>query len=229
MPNHPEIIYEDNHYIAVNKLPSEIVQGDKTGDRTLAEDVKDFIKDRDKKPGNVFLGIIHRLDRPTSGIVLFAKTSKGLSRMNEVFRSRKVEKGYWAVVEGIPGQDEYRIENFLKKNEKQNKSYTSTEKAGGKKAISQIRVLERGDRYSLVEIEIETGRHHQIRCHLSELGHPVQGDLKYGARRSLSGGAINLHARRLAFVHPVKQSDVEIVANPPLTGTWRIFKLSGGY
>lgn len=211
------VLYEDNHIIAVNKTCNEIVQGDKTGDTPLSEIVKAYIKEKYNKPGEVFLGVTHRLDRPTSGVVLFARTSKALTRLNEMFKSHEqIRKTYWAIVQGYPKQLEGRLENWLVKNEAQNKSYIA--KPGAKEAklaILTYRTLERGDYYSLLEVNLETGRHHQIRCQLAAIGCPIKGDLKYGAKRSNPDGGICLHARQIAFVHPVSKQPVCITAPVP--------------
>lgn len=216
-----QVLYEDNHLIAINKRPGDLVQGDKTGDVPLPEIVKDYIKKKYDKPGAVFLGVIHRLDRPTSGIVVFARTSKALSRMNSLFSARQSKKTYWALVAGKPHPESSRLEHFLKRNPKQNKSYAyPKEVPDSKKAILSYRTLQQLDRYSLLEVDLETGRHHQIRCQLSALGHPIKGDLKYGAQRSNANGSIHLHARKLEFVHPVKKEDLKIVAPPPADPLW---------
>jgi 23S rRNA pseudouridine1911/1915/1917 synthase len=211
------VLYEDNHIIAVNKTCNEIVQGDKTGDTPLSEIVKAYIKEKYNKPGEVFIGVTHRLDRPTSGVVLFARTSKALTRLNEMFKSHEqIRKTYWAIVQGCPKQPEGRLENWLVKNEAQNKSYIA--KPGAKEAklaILTYRTLERGDYYSLLEVNLETGRHHQIRCQLAAIGCPIKGDLKYGAKRSNPDGGICLHARQVAFVHPVSKQPVCITAPVP--------------
>jgi len=223
-PTDPDILYEDNHLLIVNKKPGEIVQGDKTGDEPLLDKLKRFIKKRDRKPGNVFLGLVHRLDRPTSGAVIFAKTSKALQRLNRMLKDRRIQKTYWTVVEGIPEVKQGRLEHYLKKNPKNNKTTVFTRPTeGAKKAILHYKVLKEGDRYSLLEVDLETGRHHQIRAQLAKMGHPVRGDLKYGAKRSLPGGGIMLHARRLAFEHPVKKEPVTVEA--PVRGDeWKIIE-----
>jgi 23S rRNA pseudouridine1911/1915/1917 synthase len=211
------ILYEDNHIIAVNKACGEIVQGDKTGDTPLSETVKAYIKEKYNKPGEVFLGVTHRLDRPTSGVVLFARTSKALTRLNEMFKSHQlIRKTYWAIVQGKPKLPEARLENYLIRIEKQNKSFIA--KAGtkdAKQAILTYRTISEGDYYSLLEIILETGRHHQIRCQLSAIGCPVKGDLKYGAHRSNPDGGICLHARKIEFEHPVSHERVSIEAPVP--------------
>lgn len=216
------VLYEDNHIIAVNKTCNEIVQGDKTGDTPLSETVKAYIKAKYNKPGEVFLGVTHRLDRPTSGVVLFARTSKALSRLNEMFKSHEqIRKTYWAIVQGAPTQPEARLENWLIRNEKQNKSYIAKPGAkDAKQAVLSYKTLVKGEHYSLLEINLETGRHHQIRCQLAAIGCPVKGDLKYGAKRSNPDGGICLHARQIAFVHPVSKQDICIVAPVPEDDIW---------
>jgi len=217
-----QVIYEDNHIIAVNKTCNEIVQGDKTGDPTLLDAVKAYIKNKYNKPGEVFIGAPHRLDRPTSGIVLFARTSKALVRLNEMFKSHdQIKKTYWAIVEKAPVQKEGRLENYLVRNEKVNKTFIA--KPGEKEAklaIMNYRVLREGMHYTLVEVDLETGRHHQIRCQLSAIGCPIKGDLKYGAKRSNPDGGICLHARQIAFVHPVSKEDIVITAQVPDNALW---------
>lgn len=210
------ILYEDNHIIAVNKSSSEIVQGDKTGDTPLPELVKAYIKEKYHKPGEVFLGVTHRLDRPVSGVVLFARTSKALARLNDMFRTQAVKKTYWAIVKTTPERPEARLEHYLVRNEKQNKSYAyDREKPGAKKAVLSYRLMARSDRYALLEVQLETGRHHQIRCQLAKIGCPIKGDLKYGFPRSNPNGGISLHARSVEFVHPVSKEPVRIVAPVP--------------
>jgi 23S rRNA pseudouridine1911/1915/1917 synthase len=222
------VLYEDNHIIAVSKTCNEIVQGDKTGDTPLSETVKAYIKERYQKPGEVFLGVTHRLDRPTSGVVLFARTSKALTRLNEMFRSHEqIRKTYWAIVQGCPKQSEARLENYLTRNEKLNKSFIA--KPGdkeAKQAILSYRTLVRGEHYTLLEINLETGRHHQIRCQLAAIGCPIRGDLKYGARRSNPDGGISLHARKIEFIHPVKKEPICIVAPVPDDSLWQQFAAS---
>ena len=216
------VLYEDNHIIAVNTTCNEIVQGDKTGDTPLSETVKAYIKAKYNKPGEVFLGVTHRLDRPTSGVVLFARTSKALTRLNEMFKSHEqIRKTYWAIVQGAPKQPEARLENWLIRNEKQNKSYIAKPGAkDAKQAVLRYKTLVKGEHYSLLEINLETGRHHQIRCQLAAIGCPVKGDLKYGAKRSNPDGGICLHARQIAFVHPVSKQDICIVAPVPEDDIW---------
>ena len=218
-----EVLYEDNHIIAVNKTCSEIVQGDKTGDTPLSEIVKAYIKDKYNKPGEVFLGVTHRLDRPTSGVVLFARTSKALARLNAMFQSHEqIQKTYWAIVQGCPKQAEGRLENWLIRNEAQNKSYIAKPNAdNAKKAILSYRTLVRGENYTLLEVNLETGRHHQIRCQLAAIGCPIRGDLKYGAKRSNPDGGISLHARQIAFIHPVSKQPLCITAPVPNDSLWQ--------
>ena len=238
-----KVIYEDNHIIAVNKTCTEIVQGDKTGDTPLSETVKAYIKAKYNKPGEVFLGVTHRLDRPTSGVVLFARTSKALSRLNEMFREksvspkdglsaersvlcqpegRSIKKTYWAIVQGAPKVPEARLENWLVKNEAQNKSYiVKPHTKDAKQAILNYRTLVRGENYTLLEVDLETGRHHQIRCQLAAIGCPIKGDLKYGAKRSNPDGGICLHARKIEFIHPVSKEQLCITAPTPEDSLWQ--------
>lgn len=218
-----QVLFEDNHLIAVSKAVGEIVQGDKTGDCTLIDEVKSYIKERYRKPGDVFLGLVHRIDRPTSGVVVFARTSKALSRLNDMFRSHEqVRKTYWAIVEGKPRFARARLENWLIRREAQNKTYIAREgDKDAKQAILSYRVLAEGDRYSLLEVDLQTGRHHQIRCQLSAIGHPIKGDLKYGAKRSNRDGGICLHARQLSFIHPVSKQQLDIVAPLPSDSLWK--------
>lgn len=216
------VVYEDNHIIIVNKTASEIVQGDKTGDVPLSETVKQYLKEKYHKPGNVFIGVTHRLDRPVSGLVVFAKTSKALSRLNEMFKNSEVKKTYWAIVKQTPAETEGELVNYLVRNEKQNKSYAyDTEKPGSKKAILHYRLIARSDNYSLLEVDLKTGRHHQIRCQLAKMGCPIKGDLKYGFPRSNPDGNICLHARRVRFVHPVSKELIDVVAPVPSDNLWR--------
>lgn len=211
------ILYVDNHIIAVNKQPSEIVQGDKTGDKPLSEIVKGWIKVKYNKPGEVFIGVVHRIDRPVSGVVLFARTSKGLSRLNELIREHKLHKRYWAIVKGTPKESEGHLTNYLLKNEKMNKSFVHQDDSkGALRSELKYKILVRGDNYSLVEVELLTGRHHQIRAQLSHIGCPIRGDLKYGANRSNPDGSISLHARSVEFSHPISHEDINILANPPM-------------
>ena len=216
------VVYEDNHIIIVNKTASEIVQGDKTGDVPLSETVKQYLKEKYQKPGNVFIGVTHRLDRPVSGLVVFAKTSKALSRLNEMFKNSEVKKTYWAIVKQTPAETEGELVNYLVRNEKQNKSYAyDTEKPGSKKAILHYRLIARSDNYSLLEVDLKTGRHHQICCQLAKMGCPIKGDLKYGFPRSNPDASICLHARRVCFVHPVSKELIDVVAPVPSDNLWR--------
>ena len=210
-----KVIYEDNHIIIVSKESGEIVQGDKTGDQPLSETVKQYLKTKYNKPGNVFIGVVHRLDRPVSGLVTFAKTSKALSRLNEMFRNGDVHKTYWALTRNCPPAESGRLVHWLRRNEQQNKSYASDrEVPGSKKAVLDYKVIGRTDNYTLIEVKLLTGRHHQIRCQLAAMGCPIKGDLKYGARRSNPDGSISLLSRKVEFVHPV--SKILIQAEAPL-------------
>ena len=223
-------MYEDNHLMIVNKRVSQIVQGDKTGDASLDRLLKDFIKERDKKPGEVFLGIPHRLDRPVSGVVVFAKTSKALSRMAALFKEKQIEKIYHAIVEHCPRPDSGTLEHYLTRNTKQNKSYIhDTEVNGSKLARLHYRKLAASDRYFLLEIILETGRHHQIRSQLSGIGSVIKGDRKYGARRSNPNGGISLHARKISFVHPVKNEQIEVLAPYPKMDIFPVFFKKKGF
>ena len=218
MPIADQILYEDNHLIALNKRAGQIVQGDKTGDVCMADEIKSFLKERDGKPGNVFCGVVHRLDRPVSGVVVFAKTSKALSRMNELVKSRDFRKTYLAVVKNAPPAPAGHLEDLLVRNEKMNKSFvtTDTTRPDAKQASLDYRLLgvSKGG-YHLLEVELHTGRHHQIRCQLAHLGCPVKGDLKYGASRSNPDGSICLHAYRVVFEHPVRHEEITIEAPTP--------------
>ena len=217
-----EVVYEDNHIIIVSKRSGEIVQGDKTGDRTLADDVKAYIKEKYAKPGNVFLGVTHRLDRPVWGLVVFAKTSKSLSRLNDMFRNGDVHKTYWAICQNTPEQPEATLTHWLTRNEKQNKSYAyDKEVPSSKKAVLHYKVIGHSERYTLVEIELMTGRHHQIRCQLAKIGCPIKGDLKYGAKRSNPDGSISLLARMVEFVHPVSKEKIHAESDVPDDKLWR--------
>ena len=210
------VVYEDNHIIVVNKTASEIVQGDKTGDTPLSETVKQYLKEKYNKPGNVFLGVTHRLDRPVSGLVVFAKTSKALSRLNDMFRNGEVKKTYWAIVRNRPQELEGELTNWLVRNEKQNKSYAyDKEVKDSKKAVLCYKTIAHSQNYHLLEVDLKTGRHHQIRCQLAKMGCPIKGDLKYGSPRSNPDGSICLHARRIAFIHPVSKESIEIEAPVP--------------
>lgn len=213
------ILYEDNHILAVNKKVGEITQGDKTGDECLAEAYKAFIAVRDNKPGKVFVGIPHRLDRPVSGICLLAKTSKALERLTEMFRDGEIHKSYWALCCAKPEPTEGHLEDWLTRNEKQNKSYVTTERPGAKLARLNYRFLESTERYHLVEVDLLTGRHHQIRCQLSHAGCVIKGDLKYGAPRSNPDGGICLHAHEIRFIHPVRKTEMDITA--PVPESWK--------
>ena len=217
-----KVVYEDNHIIIVNKESGEIVQGDKTGDQPLSETVKQYIKTTHNKPGNVFLGVVHRLDRPVSGVVVFAKTSKALARLYDMFREGQVHKTYWAIVQGKPGSEADTLTGWITRNEKQNKSYIHPrEVRGSKQAVLKYRLLACTDRYSLLEVQLLTGRHHQIRCQLSAMGCPIKGDLKYGAKRSNPDGSISLHARRVEFIHPVSKLPIVAEATIPNDNLWR--------
>ena len=218
------VLYEDNHIIIVNKTASEIVQGDKTGDVPLSETVKQYLKEKYHKPGNVFIGVVHRLDRPVSGLVVFAKTGKALSRLNEMFRNGEVKKTYWAIVKEAPAAEEGDLCHYLVRNEKQNKSYAyDTGKPGSKKAVLHYRLVARSDNYYLLEVDLKTGRHHQIRCQLAKMGCPIKGDLKYGFPRSNPDGSISLHARRVRFVHPVSKELIDVEAPLPPDKLWNNF------
>lgn len=219
-----QVIFEDNHLLAVNKLASQIVQGDKTGDIPLSDLYKEYLKEKYKKPGNVFCGVIHRLDRPVSGVVLLAKTSKALSRMNKQFREREIQKIYWAVVRGTPPSPKQTLVHYLKKNEKENRSYIVKENTtGALKAELTYEVLKAGDNYSLLEVRPITGRHHQIRVQLSSMNCPIAGDVKYGDRRGNDDKSICLHARQLIFMHPIQKEQVVITASTPNQKYWNIF------
>lgn len=218
------VVYEDNHIIVVNKTASEIVQGDKTGDTPLSETVKLYLKEKYAKPGNVFIGVTHRLDRPVSGLVVFAKTSKALSRLNEMFRIGEVKKTYWAIVKNCPPQTEGELVHYLVRNEKQNKSYAyDKEVKNSKKAILHYRLIGHSENYYLLEVDLKTGRHHQIRCQLAKMGCPIKGDLKYGFPRSNPDGSICLHARRVRFVHPVSKQEIYLIAPVPAGNLWNGF------
>ena len=221
------VLYEDNHIIIVNKESGEIVQGDKTGDVPLSEIVKDWIKLHHNKPGNVYLGVVHRLDRPVSGVVVFAKTSKALARLNAMFAKHdEVRKTYWALTKKRPAQEEGTLTHWLVRNEKQNKSYAyDNERPNAKKAVLNYKVIGATDRYTLIEVELLTGRHHQIRCQLSKMGCPIKGDLKYGAERSNPDGSISLLARKLEFIHPVSKQMITVEAPLPKDAIWQTFNI----
>ena len=222
------VLYEDNHLIVVDKKSGEIVQGDKTGDVPLSDIVKAWIKEKYQKPGNVFLGVVHRLDRPVQGVVVFAKTSKALSRLNDMFRTSDVHKTYWALTKNCPRQMEGTLEHWLVRNEKQNKSYAyDRERPNAKKALLHYKVIGRSDRYTLIEVQLMTGRHHQIRCQLASMGCPIKGDLKYGADRSNPDGSISLLARKVEFIHPVSKKPISVVAPLPDDNLWKSFEKNG--
>lgn len=217
-----QVVYEDNHIIIVSKRSGEIVQGDKTGDLPLSETVKLYIKEKYQKPGNVFLGVVHRLDRPVWGLVVFAKTSKALTRLNKMFRDGEVHKTYWAITKEAPPAEEGVLTDWLVRNERQNKSYAhSQETPNAKKAVLKYKVIAHSDHYHLLEVQLMTGRHHQIRCQLANMGCPIKGDLKYGAKRSNPDGSISLLARSVAFVHPVSKENIVVEAPlPPQDRLW---------
>lgn len=220
-----QVLYEDNHIIAVSKTCHEIVQGDKTGDTPLSDIIKAYIKEKYQKPGEVFLGVTHRLDRPTTGVVLFARTSKALTRLNKMFQSHEqICKTYWAIVEKkdkLLSDEAIRLEHYLWRNEKQNKSFVvKPDTKDAKRAVLSYRAIAQSDRYMLLEINLETGRHHQIRCQLAAIGCPIKGDLKYGAKRSNPDGGISLHARKIEFVHPVSKQQISIIAPVPDDALW---------
>lgn len=220
-----QVVYEDNHLIIVNKAPGEIVQGDKTGDGPLSETLKQWLKEKYSKPGNVFIGVVHRLDRPVGGLVVFAKTSKALTRLNDMFRNGEVRKTYWALTRNMPPKPEDRLVNYITSTERNNKSYASlSPKNGAKEAILSYRLLGSSDRYNLLEINLETGRKHQIRVQLSAIGCPIKGDLKYGDKRSNPDGSISLIARRIQFVHPVSGKEIDVTAPLPDDALWQAFK-----
>lgn len=223
------ILYEDNHMIIVNKLPSEIVQGDKTGDMPMSDLLKAYIAQKYQKPGNVFLGVVHRIDRPVSGAVIFARTSKALTRLNAMLQNRELKKRYWALVKNQPPSEKDHLVHYLKKNEKQNKSYVTKENTpNSKKAELQYQVISRSKEYYLVEVELITGRHHQVRAQLAAMGCPIRGDLKYGFDRSNPDASIHLHARELSFKHPTKDQILKIVAPLPDEKLWNVFSQEQG-
>lgn len=224
-----DILYEDNHIIIINKKAGVLVQGDKTGDTPLMDLVKDYMKVKYDKPGNVFCGVTHRLDRPTSGIVVFAKTSKALTRLNDMFRHDQIKKTYWAIVKRLPEKPEATLTHYLIKNERTNKSTAhDVEKPKTKKSVLHYRLIARSDNYHLLEVDLETGRHHQIRCQLSKIGSPIKGDLKYGAERSNPDGSISLHARSISFTHPVSKMPVDVVAPVPDDVLWKQLEKTAG-
>ncbi len=221
-----KIIYEDNHIIAVNKPSGMLVQGDKTGDETLGDVVKKYLKEKYQKPGDVYLGVTHRIDRPVSGVLLFARTSKALTRLNELFKSRDMKKTYWAIVQNRPAKEEDTLTHWLKKNEAKNMSKAfAKETDGALKCILDYKLISSIDNYHLLEINPHTGRHHQIRVQLAAIGSPIKGDLKYGSKRSNKDGSISLHARKINFEHPVKKEPIEIIAEVPEDVVWRAFKV----
>jgi len=223
-----EILFEDNHLLIVNKRVSDIVQEDKTGDESLEQKIKAFIKDRDQKPGNVFLGVAHRIDRPVSGVVVFAKTSKALARMNEMFQGREIQKIYWAIVKERPEKDEAMLEHFIRRNTQKNKAFIHNKEVKDSKPASlTYRIKGKSDNYYLLEIELHTGRHHQIRAQLAFIGCPIKGDLKYGFPRSNKNGGISLHSRSIRFLHPVKKEEVFVEAPVPEGDLFGVFLKNG--
>ena len=220
------VVYEDNHIVVVNKTSSEIVQGDKTGDTPLSEMVKQYLKEKYNKPGNVFIGVTHRLDRPVSGLVVFAKTSKALPRLNEMFRNGEVKKTYWAIVKECPKETEGELVHYLVRNEKQNKSYPyDKEVKNSKKAVLHYKLIGHSQNYYLLEVDLKTGRHHQIRCQLAKMGCPIKGDLKYGSPRSNPDGSICQHARTVQFVQPVSKEMIRLTAPVPEGNLWNGFEI----
>jgi 23S rRNA pseudouridine1911/1915/1917 synthase len=220
-----QVLFEDNHIIIVNKRSGDITQGDKTGDKPLSDIVKEYVKVKYNKAGNVFLGVVHRLDRPTSGVIIFARTSKALERLNKMLRDKTIRKTYWAIVKGTPKKEKDTLINFLKKNPKNNKSSVyNKEITDSKKAILHYNVIKKLDNYSLIEIDLETGRHHQIRAQLSFIGFPIKGDLKYGFNRSNKDGSIHLHARKIVFTHPVSKEEISVIAPSPNEVIWNACK-----
>lgn len=216
-----DVLFEDNHIIIVNKRSGDITQGDKTGDKPLSDVVKEYIKEKYNKAGNVFLGVVHRLDRPTSGVIIFARTSKSLERLNKMLRDKNISKTYWAIVKDHPKKEKDTLINYLKKNPKNNKSSVyPKEITDSKKAILHYQLIKKLDNYSLLEIDLETGRHHQIRAQLASLGFPIKGDLKYGFNRSNKDGSIHLHARKIVFMHPVTKDEVSVIAHTPDEVIW---------
>lgn len=219
-----QVLYEDNHIIAVNKRPSDIVQGDKTGDAPLSDFVKEYVKEKYNKPGEVFIGTVHRIDRPVSGIVLFARTSKALARLNQMFQSKEIQKTYWAIVKNKPAKESGTLIHYLKKNEAKNMSKAfEKEQAGALRSELDYKLICSSDNYHLLEINPHTGRHHQIRVQLAAIGCPIKGDLKYGFNRSNKDASIHLHARKIEFIHPVKKENIVITAPPPDEVLWNEF------
>jgi len=220
-----QVLFEDNHIIVINKRVGDIVQGDKTGDKPLSEVIKEYIADKYNKPGKVFLGVVHRLDRPTSGIVIFARTSKALERLNKMLREKTIKKTYWAVVKNPPIKQQDTLVNYLKKNPKNNKSTAySKEIKDSKRAVLHYKTINKSDYYTLLEIDLETGRHHQIRCQLANIGSPIKGDLKYGFNRSNKNGGIHLHARKIEFIHPVKKERIVLSSPVPDDVIWKLME-----
>ena len=219
------VLYEDNHIIVINKKAGEIVQGDKTGDKSLCDTMKAYLKEKYAKPGNVFVGLPHRLDRPVSGVVVFAKTSKALERLNAMFRDGKVKKIYWAITKERPAESEGEINSWILRNEKMNKSFSyPKEVKGSKQELLSYKHISASQNYNLIEVELKTGRHHQIRCQLASIGCPIKGDLKYGARRSNPDGSISLHARYVEFTHPVSKELIQVTAPVPNDKLWKSFE-----
>ncbi len=219
-----EILFEDNHLLIINKKPSQIIQGDKTGDKPVSEQLKDFIKERDHKPGNVFLGVVHRIDRPVSGIVIFAKTGKALTRLNNMLKKGEIHKTYWVVVKNKPYPEKGRLINFLRRDEQKNKAFAYDHPvANTQKAELTYELIGQSDQYFLLQVQLITGRHHQIRAQLAKIGCPVKGDLKYGFDRSNPDGSIHLHARSVEFMHPVKHEMIKVIADPPSETLWNFF------
>ena len=220
-----QILFEDNHLIIVNKHSGDIVQSDKTGDKPLVDKVKDYIKEKYQKAGEAFLGIPHRIDRPTTGIVIFCRNSRSLERINQMFKEKAIKKTYWAIVKNKPPFDSGKLVHFMKRNEQQNKSYASElEKPGAQRAELDYKIIARSDRYFLLEIDLQTGRHHQIRAQLSKIGSPIKGDLKYGYERSNEDGSISLHARKVEFIHPSKKEPMFVIASVPEDKLWKHFE-----
>ena len=216
-----QVLFEDNHIIIINKRAGDITQGDKTGDKPLSDVVKEYVKEKYNKPGNVFIGTVHRLDRPTSGVVIFARTSKALERLNKMLRDKTINKTYWAIVKNTPKKSVDTLVNFLKKDTKKNKSFVyKKEIEGSKKGILHYKMVKKLENYSLLEIDLETGRHHQIRTQLSHIGSPIKGDLKYGFNRSNKDGSISLHARKIEFIHPVSKEAIAVIASTPNDTIW---------
>ena len=222
-----DILFEDNHLIALNKKSGDIIQGDKTGDKPLSEIVKDYLKDKYNKPGAAFIGVVHRIDRPVTGVVIFARTSKALVRMNELFREKKIKKTYWAVVKNKPDEDSGTLIHYLKKDEKNNKSKSfDKDVPGSLRSWLDYKVIGKSDNYYLIEVSPQTGRHHQIRVQLAAIGCPIKGDVKYGYQRTNEDGSIHLHARKVDFIHPVKKNEISLIAPVPDEKIWKFFEES---